>query len=147
MIVCMLLVVAALAGCVSSVDDSHPFAGEWTTQGGLLMVFMESDIICDVEWNVAADTAENVVDCMDISGIKTTTTWNYTFVGEVLFMQSLHLDIEQSDGNNSSTDTSNITICAAYVPRDIAPDEASWKAEVNAVTWPDNCTEIAGMQA
>ena len=80
-------------------------------------------------------------------GMRTITTWNYTIVGEVLFMQTIHILIEYSDPdtNSSSTDISDVMICGAYVPRDIAPDEASWKTEVNAVTWPSYCTEIVGL--
>ena len=147
MIACMLLVVTALAGCTAEmVDDTHPFAGEWTTQGGLLMLFMEtSGGGCETTWDADTGIAVNTIDCTAPTGVKSVVTWNYTFAGDALFMQSIQLEITDADGNTTTTDTSDITICGAYVPRDIAPDEASWKAEVNAVTWPDYCTEIVGL--
>ena len=141
----LIIIAPAFAGCVSEVDETHPFSGEWTAMGGHLMLFMEGDSVCNIEWNVINDTAENVNDCIAISGMKTVTTWNYSFVGDVLFMQSTSILIEDSDGNTTTTDTSDITICAAYVPRDMAPDESSWISEVEAVSWPSYCTEILGI--
>ena len=149
MIVCMLSVVTVLAGCTAGVvDDTHPFAGEWTTQGGALMLFMEtSGGGCETTWDANAGIAVHTIDCTDLTGVISVVTWNYTFTGDALFMQSIQLEITDADGNTTTTDTSDITICGAYVPRDIAPDEASWKAEVNAVTWPDYCSEIVGISA
>jgi hypothetical protein len=141
----LLIISPAFAGCVSEVDENHPFSGEWTTIGGTLMLFMEVDGVCSTEWNVINDTAENVNDCMAVSGMKTVSTFNYSFVGDVLFMQTTSILIEDSDGNTTTTDMSDITMCAAYVPRDMAPDESSWISEIEAVSWPSYCTEILGI--
>jgi len=143
----------ALSGCLGgevSETDSTLLSGEWTTLGGNLMVFMEtSGGGCEINWNVLNDTIEHVVDCRaSAAEIMTTTTSNYTLVGDVLFMQSIHIEIEYLDGNNgSSANMSDITICGAYVPRDITDDEPGWIAEVNAVTWPSYCTEVVGIDA
>jgi hypothetical protein len=141
----LIIIAPSFAGCVSEVDENHPFSGEWTTIGGLLMIFMEGDNICSTEWNVINNTAENVNDCMAVSGMKTVSTFNYSFVGDVLFMQTTSILIEDSDGNATTTDMSYITMCSAYVPRDMAPDESSWISEVEAVSWPSYCTEILGI--
>ncbi|PXY73703.1 MAG: hypothetical protein CXX81_23765 [Methanobacteriota archaeon] len=141
----LMIISPAFAGCVSEVDENHPFSGEWTAIGGTLMLFMEVDGVCSTEWNIINDTAENVNDCMAVSGMKTVSTFNYSFVGDVLFMQTTSILIEDSDGNTTTTDMSDITMCAAYVPRDMAPDESSWISEVNAVSWPSYCTEILGI--
>jgi hypothetical protein len=143
----LLIISPAFAGCVSEVDENHPFSGEWTTIGGTLMLFMEVDGVCSTEWNVINDTAENVNDCMAVSGMKTVSTFNYSFVGDVLFMQTTSILIEDSDGNTTTTDMSDITMCAAYVPRDMAPDESSWISEIEAVSWPSYCTEIFGISS
>jgi hypothetical protein len=143
----LLIISPAFAGCVSEVDENHPFSGEWTTIGGTLMLFMEVDGVCSTEWNVINDTAENVNDCMAVSGMKTVSTFNYSFVGDVLFMQTTSILIEDSDGNTTTTDMSDITMCAAYVPRDMAPDESSWISEIEAVSWPSYCTEILGISS
>ena len=145
----VLFVATILCGCTSvgPVDDDHPFSGEWTTQQGLLMVFLETDNICSTEWNVSNNTTENIVDCMDATGMRTTQTYNHTFVGNVLFMQPIHSQIEYSDGNTTSADMSSTGVCAAYVPRGIAPDGATWEAEVNAVTPPSYCGTIVGIDA
>ena len=103
----LIIIAPAFAGCVSEVDETHPFSGEWTAMGGHLMLFMEGDSVCNIEWNVINYTAENVNDCIAISGMKTVTTWNYSFVGDVLFMQSTSILIEDSDGNTTTTDTSD----------------------------------------
>ena len=146
-IVCMLLLMTTLAGCTADpVDDTHPFAGEWTGLGGTLMIFMEtSGSGCDITWDADSGIAVNTLDCTDMGSASSVITWNYTFVDEVLFMQSIHTEVTDADGNTTSMDTSDTTICGAYVPRDSTPDEASWKAEVNAVTWPSYCTEIVGL--
>ena len=146
-IVCMLLLMTALAGCTAdAVDDTHPFAGEWTGLGGSPMVFIETSAGgCDTTWDADLGIAVNTIDCTGAGVGKTVMTWNYTFVSEVLFMQTTQTSVTDSDGNTTTTNVSNVTLCAAYVPRDIAPDEASWKAEVNAVTWPSYCTEIVGL--
>jgi len=72
MIACMLLVVTALAGCTAGVvDDTHPFAGEWTTQGGLLMLFMEtSGGGCETTWDANAGIAVNTIDCTALSDVR-----------------------------------------------------------------------------
>ena len=114
------------------------------------MIFMEtSGGGCEINWNVLNDTIEHVVDCRaSAAEIMTTTISNYTVVGDVLFMQSIHIEIEYLDGNNgSSANMSDITICGAYVPRDITDDEPGWIAEVNAVTWPSYGTEVVGIDA
>jgi hypothetical protein len=143
----LMIISPAFAGCVSEVDENHPFSGEWTTIGGTLMIFVEGDGVCSTEWNVINDTAENVVDCMAVSGMKTVSTFNYSFVGDVLFMQTTSILIEDSDGNTTTSDMSDIIMCAAYVPRDMAPEESSWISEVNAVSWPNYCTEILGISS
>ena len=143
----LIIIAPAFAGCVSEVDENHPFSGEWTTIGGMLMIFMEGDSVCSTEWNVINNTAENVNDCMAVSGMKTVSTFNYSFVGDVLFMQTTSILIEDSDGNTTTSDMSDITMCAAYVPRDMAPEESSWISEVNAVSWPNYCTEILGISS
>ena len=148
-VLCMFLILIApsLAGCVSEVEDDHPFAGEWTTIGGLRMVFLESNDVCTSEWKVNNNsTVDSIIDCLDLTDIKTTTTYNYTFVEEVLFMQSIHIEIIQTGQNDTNSDISDITMCSAYVPRDIAPDESTWAAEVNAVSWPSFCAEILGIE-
>lgn len=143
----LIIIAPAFPGCISEVDENHPFSGEWTTIGGNLMVFMEGDSVCSTEWNIINDTAENVNDCMAVSGMKTVSTFNYSFVGDVLFMQTTSILIEDSDGNTTTSDMSDITMCAAYVPRDMAPDESSWISEVEAVSWPNYCTEILGISS
>ena len=149
----LMIISPAFAGCVSEVDENHPFSGEWTTIGGTLMVFMEGDAVgCSTEWNIINTTAivmvaENVNDCMAASGMKTVSTFNYSYGGNVLFMQTTSILIEDSDGNTTTSDMSDITMCAAYVPRDMAPDESSWISEVNAVSWPSYCTEILGISS
>jgi len=146
-LISVLIIALLLPGCISGgpVDEDHPFSGEWTTQQGLLMIFFETDTLCSTEWNVFNNTTENIVDCMDATGMRTTQTYNHTFVGNVLFMQPIHIQIEYSDGNTSSADMSEAMVCAAYVPRDIAADEATWEAEVNAVTLPSYCETIVGI--
>ena len=143
----LIIIAPAFPGCISEVDDDHPFSGEWTMMGGNLMVFMEGDAVCSTEWNIINDTAENVNDCMAVSGIKTVSTFNYSFVGDVLFMQTTSILIEDSDGNTTTSDISDSTMCLAYVPRDIAPDESSWISEIEAVSWPSYCTDILGISS
>ena len=144
----LIIIAPAFPGCISEVDDDHPFSGEWTMMGGNLMLFVEGGAqACSTEWNVINDTAENVHDCMAVTGMKTVSTFNYSFVGDVLFMQTTSILIEDSDGNTTTSDMSDITMCAAYVPRDMAPDESSWISEVEAVSWPNYCTEILGISS
>ena len=143
------LMLSGFVGCLSEVDDSHPLAGEWTTMGGHKMMFLEGESVCSTEWDVSENgTISNIIDCMEFSDMKTTTIYNYTFVDSVLFMQTIYLQLEYSDPdtNTTSSDTSDLMICAAYVPRDMAADESTWIAEVNAVSWPSFCTEILGIE-
>ena len=136
-------------GGITTIDPNHPFAGEWTAQYGYQMYFFEYENSCSAEWNVDTDTATHIIDCTDSTGIKTTNVNNYSFVGNVLFMQGIQSTIEYDDPSKDTVtaDTSITTICAAYVPRDIAADEASWTSEVNSVTWPTYCTQIVGLEA
>ena len=143
----LMMMIPSLAGCLTEVEDDHPFAGEWTTIAGQKMVFLEGETVCSTEWKVNNNsTVDHIIDCMELTGIKTTTTSNYTFVEDVLFMQNIHIEIIQTNESDSNSDMSDITICSAYVPRDIAPDEETWAAEINAVSWPSFCTEILGVE-
>ena len=134
---------------ITTIDPNHPFAGEWTAQYGYQMYFFEYENSCSTEWNVDTDTATHIIDCTDSTGIKTTAVYNYSFVGNVLFMQGIQSTIEYDDPSKDTVtaDTSITTLCAAYVPRDIAADEISWAAEVNSVTWPAYCTQVVGIEA
>ena len=143
------LILSGFVGCLSEVDESHPFAGEWTTIGGHKMVFLEGDAVCSSEWIINENsTVSNIIDCMEFSDMKTTTIYNYTFIDSVLFMQTIYLELEYSDPdtNTTSSETSDLMICAAYVPRDMAADESTWIAEVNAVSWPNFCAQILGIE-
>ena len=52
-----------------------------------------------------------------IPPIKTTAVYNYSFVGNVLFMQGIQSTIEYDDPSKDTVtaDTSITTLCAAYV--------------------------------
>ena len=137
-------------------DPNHPFSGYWTGHHGTTMNFYsETEPItgCPYEWNIDEYTAQHVIDCTEATDYPRTTiyVYNYSFVGNVLFMHQTQSITEYDDPTKDTvtTDSSMSKICLALVPSDIASplNETSWVAEVNSVTWPEYCIQVSGIEA
>ena len=135
-------------------DPDHPFSGQWTGHYGIATDFYsDNGNGCPDEWNIDEFTAKHVIDCTEATDYPRTTidVYNYSFVGNVLFMHQTQSTTEYDDPTKDtvSTDYSMSLTCVALVPSDIVSplDEASWAAEVNSVTWPTYCTQIVGIEA
>ena len=94
------------------------------------MLFMEtSGGGCETTWDANAGIAVNTIDCTALTGVKSVVTWNYTFAGDALFMQSTQLEITDADG-----DTSTTTLTLDFSGDDSAPAAVDGTAETADAT-------------